>query len=246
MLAGLGLPAWAQVGDGPLAPMTAPPSIYSSAPPSVAVGVPRMAQQPAPAIAAGAAAPPVSRGTPEQAEAREERLFLRNAAAQSRFELDASRMAFAKSTNAGVRTLAAALINHHNTVGLELAHLLNSRGMAMPMLSNEQSRALKQMGKAGGSKFDALYRQYVGTAQAAVARDYEKAGAAIREPNLNAWIVRQVGNTRFHQAMFERSATDPQLAKWNRTAKPQAKAPIAGVQPVASTGVSRISASNSP
>lgn len=181
------------------------------------------------------------------AEARDERMFLRNAAAQSRFELDASRLAFTKSGNTAVRTLSAALINHHNTVGLELAHLLHSRGMAMPMLSNEQSRILKVLNKAGGSKFDALYMQQVGVAQAAVARDYEKAAAAIREPQVNAWIVKTLANTRFHQNMFERSSpADSQLAKGNRAIRPQAKTAPGGVQPVAATGLARVSASNNP
>ena len=240
MLAALGLSAWAQVGDGPIAPLTAPPTIYSSAPPSIAVAAPRMAPRP-PSFAA-ASLPSATRMTPE---GREERMFLRTAAAQSRFELAASRLAFAKSANGRVRALAASLINHHNTVGLELAHLLNARGMAMPMPSNEQSKALKQLNKLAGSKFDALYMQQVGLAQAAVARDYEKASATIREPQINAWIVKTLANTRFHQNMVERAASaDPQLGKWSRTAKPQAKAPLAGVQPVAATGIARLSASD--
>ena len=55
LLAVLGLPALAQVGDGPVAPMTAPPTIYSSAPPSIAVAVPRIAPRPA-NVATGASA----------------------------------------------------------------------------------------------------------------------------------------------------------------------------------------------
>ncbi|MFC5499030.1 DUF4142 domain-containing protein [Caenimonas terrae] len=220
--------------------MTAPPTIYSSAPPSIAVAVPRA---PRPTFAA-AAAVSATRMAPE---AREERMFLRNAAAQSRFELEASRQAFAKSSNPRVRELSAALINHHNTVGLELAHLLNARGMAAPMLSNEQTRALKRMNKLAGSKFDAVYMQQVGMGQAAVARDYEKASAVIHEPQVNAWIVKTLANTRYFQNMAERSLpADPQLARWNRAGKPQTRAPMPGVQPVSSTATAvRLSVSNS-
>ena len=236
MLAALGLPAWAQVGDGPVRPLTAPPTIYSSAPPSVAVATPRVAPRP-PSFAA-AAVPSATKMTPE---GRDERIFLRTAAAQSRFELTASRLAFAKSANGKVRALSASLINHHNTVGLELAHLLHSRGMAMPMPSNEQSKALKQLNKLAGSKFDALYMQQVGLAQAAVARDYEKASATVRDPQINAWIVKTLANTRFHQNMAERAApAEPQ----SRAPRPQVKAAMTGVQPVAATGIARISASD--
>ena len=243
LLAALGLPAWAQVGDGPVAPMTAPPTIYSSAPPSIAIRPgpsPELRAAPRPATFAAASVPSATRMT---SEARDERLFLRNAAAQSRFELDASKLAFAKSANPSVRALAAALINHHDTAGLELAHLLHWRGMALPMIGNDQRKALTQLGKLSGSKFDAVYMQQVGLAQATVARDYEKASATIREPQVNAWIVKTLANTRYHQNMVERAGTaDP---KWNRLpGKPQARAPI-GVQPVAAT-VGRLSASDSP
>ena len=242
VLAVLGLPALAQVGDGPVAPMTAPPTIYSSAPPSIAIGVPRMAPRP-PSYTPGAAA--AVSPTRMTAGAREERTFLRNAAAQSRFELDASRLAFTKSGNGSIRALAASLINHHNTIGLELAHLLNSRGMAMPMLGNPQRKVLNQLGKAGGSKFDSLYMQQVGLAQAAVARDYEKASAVIREPQINAWIVKTLANTRYHQNMVERAGPgDPQSVKWNRAIRPQVKAMVHGVEPVAATGSAGINASN--
>lgn len=241
VLVALGVSAWAQVGDGPVAPMTAPPSNFSPAPPSVAVSVPRPAPRP-PTFAAAS----VPNATPMTAETREERTFLRYAAAQSKFELDASRLAFAKSGNGKLRALAASLVNHHNTVGLELAHLLNSRAMAVPMISNEQRKVLNQLAKANGSRFDTIYMQHVGLAQAAVARDYEKAGAAIREPQLNGWIVKTLANTRFHQDLAERAGSgSSQQAKGNREARPLAKAPPPGVEPVAAT-VGRLNASNTP
>jgi predicted outer membrane protein len=241
VLVALGVPAWAQVGDGPVVPMTAPPGINSSAPPSVAVAVPRVSPRP-PTFAAGS----VSGATPMTPDAREERVFLRNAAAQSKFELDASRLAFAKSGNASVRALAASLINHNNTIGLELAHLLASRGMAVPMINNEQRKTLNQLAKASGARFDAIYMQHVGLVQAAVARDYEKASASIHEPQLNAWIVKTLGTTRFHQNMAERAGLrDGQQGKWNRAVKHQARTPLPGVQPV-SAAAGRLSASNTP
>ena len=253
VLAGLGLTAWAQVGDGPVPPLTAPPTIYSSSPPSAAVrpmssALPRVAPRQA-TFAAGS----VPAATPMTADGREERRFLREAAAQSRFELDASRLAFSKSSNSAVRSLAASLINHHNTVSLELTHLLNARGMALPMNSNEQRKALNQLAKSSGSRFDAVYMQQVGLAQAAVARDYEKASVAIRDPQINAWILKTLPTARYHLMLAER-AVDPHSLKSNRPAvRPtiaRAKVPMAlqatGVQPVAATTTSRLNASGTP
>lgn len=252
VLAGLGLTAWAQVEDGPVSPMTAPPTIYSSSPPSVAVrpmspALPRIA--PRQGTFAGASVPAA---TPMTTDGREERRFLREAAAQSRFELDASRLAFGKSSNSAVRSLAASLINHHNTVSLELTHLLSARGMALPMISNGQRKALSQLAKLSGSRFDAVYIQQVGLAQAAVARDYEKAAVAIREPQINAWIVKTLPTARHHLMLAER-AGDPRGLKTNRpVARPaDARAPVPAathteVKPVAATATSRLSASGTP
>lgn len=230
VLAVLGLSAWAQ---GPVPAMTAPPTIYSSSPPSAAVrsvssDQPRIARPPA--FAAGSV-PGVTRMTDD---AREERRFLREAAAQSRFELEASKIAFAKSSNAGVRALAASVINHQNTSSLELTHLLHGRGMAQPMIGNDQRKALNLLTKASGSKFDSAFMQQVGLAQANIARDYEKASATIREPQVNAWILKTLAAARYHQMMAERSMPgDPKLSKLNRAAPraPAVKAPVAAVQP---------------
>ena len=264
-VAALGLSAWAQA---PVPALTAPPTIYSSSPPSAAVRsmapeLPRVAPRP-PSFAAGSV-PGAVRMT---VDAREERRFLREAAAQSRFELEASKIAFGKSSNAGVRALAASVINHQNTSSLELTHLLHARGMAQPMIGNDQRKALNLLAKASGSKFDSAFMQQVGLAQATVARDYEKASAAIREPQVNAWILKTLAAARYHQMMAERSMPgDPQLSKVSRPAAKStaAKAPVAappqsptrglaaqplrpdavpGIQPVVSSQESRVSGSD--
>jgi putative membrane protein len=232
-LATLGLTGWAQVGDGPVPAMTAPPGAYAAAPPSVALhSLSPALVAPAPRLPTFAAAS-VPGATRMTADAREERRFLSDAAARNRFELDASRLAFAKSGNAAVRSLAAALINDHNTVGLELAHLLNARGMAMTMISNGQRKTLTQLGKlAGGSRFDLIYLEKVGLAQAAVARDYEKAAAETHDPQLDAWIEKTLPTIRYHQDMAEHATPrGAQLAKWNRAttrSAPGAVQPVAG------------------
>ena len=250
VLAGLAVSAWAQVGDGPVPALTAPPTIYSSSPPSVAVrpmspAQPRIAARPA-TFAAGS----VPTVAPLSADGREERRFLREAAAQSRFELDASRLAFSKSGNSAVRSLAASLINHHNTVGLELAHLLNARGLALPMVSNGQRKALNQLAKLTGSRFDSVYMQQVGGSQATVARDYEKASVAIRDPQINAWILKTLPSTRYQMTLAERAAPgDAQRA--NRASVrpavakapapiPQVQPPPAGLHPVLPSGASGV------
>ena len=241
LVAAVGLPAWA-VGDGPVRAIASPPAIYSSAAPAIAVrpttaGAPRVAPRP-PTFAAGS----VANTVPLSSDRREERRFLREAAAQSRFELDASKLAFSKSGNPAVRALAASLINHHNTLTLELTHLLNARGMALPMIGNEQRKALNRLAKLNGKRLDAAYIQQVGLAQAGVARDYEKASMAIHEPQINAWIAKTLPTTRYHLMLAERAVpADPRAARLNHSVARQ----TVPMQPVGGMADNRFSASGS-
>ena len=88
---------------------------------------------------------------------REERRFLREAAAASRFQGEAARLVLAKSTNEGVRSLAATLGSHHAASGDGLLRMLHRRGMAAPMLENSQRRALTRLVRLQGAKLDRTY-----------------------------------------------------------------------------------------
>jgi putative membrane protein len=141
------------------------------------------------------------------AQQREERRFLKEAAAASRFESEASRMALAKSNDAGVRSFAATLINHHASAGAALQHMLHNRGMAPPMLSNEQRKILNRLAKAGGAAFDREYIEEVGLKyQLDDLQGYEKAALAARDPALKAWLARTLPTLRYHVATAQRIA----------------------------------------
>jgi putative membrane protein len=169
------------------------------------------------------------------AQQREERQFLKEAAAASRFEAEASRMALGKSSDPAVRSFAATLINHHATVNIELLHMLQGRGMAAPMLGNSQRKVLNRLAKLHGAKFDREFLEEVALKhQQEDVQVYEKASLDAKEPRLKAWINRTLPTLRYHLATAERIApADVRLA---RTA--------AGSASVASTGGRSISRSN--
>ena len=146
---------------------------------------------------------------------REERRFLKDAAASSRFEAEASRMALARSSDPGVRSFAAMLINHHASVGNELLNLLYGRGMAAPMLANDQRKTLNRLARLQGAKFDRVYLEEVALKyQQEDVRYYEKASLVAREPRLKAWIDRTLPTLRYHMATAERLAPpDLKLAR---------------------------------
>lgn len=163
-----------------------------------------------PSFFAADAAKTAQRLTPE---VREERSFIRGAAASGRFEVQASRLALSKSGNARVRALAADLLEQHRDSQLELAHLLHSRDMAMPMLENEQVKVLKRLGKYSGAKFDREYLEQVGLkSHHENIRNYEKASTSLKDPAIKAWADQKLPALRVNLLAAERAA-GPQVTR---------------------------------
>jgi predicted outer membrane protein len=173
---------------------------------------PRPSPAARPAMFAPAAAANARRMTAEQ---RDERRFLKAAAANSRFEAEAARMALGKSNDPGVRSLAATLINYHASASNELLHMLHGRGMAAPMLANDQRKVLNRLAKLHGSKFDREFLREVALKnQHEDVQAYEQASFVAREPRLKGWIDRTLPTLRYHLATAERLApADVKLAR---------------------------------
>jgi predicted outer membrane protein len=165
-----------------------------------------------PAMFAPGAAASAKRMTPQQ---REEWRFLKDAAASSRFQSEAAHLALARSSDPGVRSFAATLINHHSTAGNELLHMLHTRGMAPPMLANDQRKTLNRLGKLHGGKFDREFMAEVGLRyQQDDVQYFEKARLVAAEPSLKGWIERNLPTLRYNLATAERLApADLRLAK---------------------------------
>lgn len=158
------------------------------------------AQRPVYAPSAAAEARPL---TPAQ---RLERRFLQIVAANMRFQAEASQMVAARSNNPAVKELAQTLMARQKTAQPELLHLLQARGMAMPIPGNEHAKVLKQLGKLTGAKFDRMYveeavlRPYQGDIA-----NFEKVLLQAGDPVLKAWIERQLPTLRFHVAKAEKA-----------------------------------------
>lgn len=154
------------------------------------------------AARAAAYAPEAARSAarlpPEQ---REERAVLRSMAATARFEAEACRLALARSASAGLKAWAAELLSQHDAGNTELVHLLHSRGMALPMLENDQRKALARLGRLSGTAFDREFREAVPLRHKARAQQLEKAQLAVADPLLKAWIGRQLAGLANQQAV---------------------------------------------
>lgn len=132
---------------------------------------------------------------------RLERRFLQIAAANLRFQAEASQLVMTRSNNPAVKELAQTLMARQKTAQPELLHLLQARGMAMPIPSNEHGKVLKQMSKLTGAKFDRLYvDEVVIRSYQTDIGNYEKVAAQAEDRVLKAWIERQLPTLRFHVA----------------------------------------------
>jgi predicted outer membrane protein len=171
------------------------------------------ASAPRPAVFAAAS---VANARPMSPEQREERRFLQHAAAASRFESDASRLAASKSTNPAVRAYATTLIEHHSAAGIELYHMLHGRGMAPPMLENAKRKTLNRLARLQGVKFDREYMDAVGAKyQNSGVQLYERAALTAQDATLKAWASRNLPTVREHAALGTRlaSGADARLVK---------------------------------
>lgn len=174
------------------------------------------APEPAPARRPSGFAPSsVKTASRMPVQEREDRAFIRAAAASNRFEAEAARLALAKSTDPRVRALATDLIVQYNATSLELQQLLHVRDMALPMMENEHRRVLKRLARLAGRKLDREFLDQVGLKHQRhdLAR-YERVSARTADPSLKAWVDRQLPAMRDQVAAAERMAMqEGRLAK---------------------------------
>lgn len=153
-------------------------------------------------------------------EQREERAFLRSAAAVVRFEAEASKLALAKSQNPGVRGWASDMLRLQEGNQAELMHLLHGRAMALPMLENEQRKLLARLAKLSGAKFDREFMETVALRQRAKLQAFERAQPAVADPAVKAWIERQMAPVREQMAIAERIGPEARTSVAGRGLRP--------------------------
>jgi len=121
------------------------------------------------------------------------RRFLQITDTNLRFQAEASRLAAARSNHPGVKELAETLLARQQSVQPELLYLLNARGMALPIPTNQHGKVLKQLGRLNGARFDRLYvdEVVVRSSQADVA-NFEKMATSAEDPVLRRWVERQL------------------------------------------------------
>lgn len=136
---------------------------------------------------------------PLPAAQRHERYFLQQAAANLRLQAEATQLALARTNNPSVKELAKLLQARQKTAQPEVLRMLQSRGMAMPLSTNEANKLVKRLAKLKGAQFDRLYVEeaVLRTYQADLA-NYEKMAGQAEDSVLKGWVERQLPVLRMH------------------------------------------------
>ena len=133
---------------------------------------------------------------------RLERRFLQLAAANLRFQAEASRLAQARSNNPAVKDLANTLLARQQTAQPELLRLLHARGMAHADPDQRADQGAQAAGQAQWREVRPAVRRGGGAALATSAdiANYEKLATQARTRCSRRWVERQLPTLRFQQA----------------------------------------------
>jgi len=158
--------------------------------------------------------PPPAPDRPEAQRARDaqrlDRAFLQSAAGHMRFQAQAARVVLGRSTSLAVLDLASDLASRHDQAEPELLRLLNARGMAFPMFTNDQVKALRDLKRLQGARLDRLFLEEVATrsAQADLAM-LERAVTGAEDAQLRRFAQRQAELMREQLARSARTQPAP-------------------------------------
>jgi putative membrane protein len=137
-----------------------------------------------------------------------ERLFASAAAANSLYEVEASRLALSRAANPQVKAYAQMVVDQLTQANHELATLMRAKGMTPPRgLAADKLTKLHRLTELSEANFDKGYVRSVGIDdhQADVAR-FERASREANDRDLKAWIGKVLPTLRGHLEAAQKTA----------------------------------------
>jgi putative membrane protein len=137
-----------------------------------------------------------------------ERMFASAAAANSLYEVEASRLALARAANPQVKAYAQMVVDQLTQANHELAALMRAKGMTPPRgLAADKLTKLHRLTELNEANFDKGYVRSVGIDdhQADVAR-FERASREANDHELKAWIGKVLPTLRGHLEAAQKTA----------------------------------------
>ena len=132
--------------------------------------------------------------------ARADAAFLKQAAENGHAEVESSKLAETKASDAKVKAFAKQMIDDHTKAGQELAALAASKGVEVsdgPSLA--QKAKIKLLGASEGAKFDAKYAEQFGVkAHEDTIKLFEKAANESKDGEVKAWASKTLPALKQH------------------------------------------------
>lgn len=138
--------------------------------------------------------------------ARADRKFIQDAAASGMFEVEVAQLGASKATDAGVKSYASMLVDHHTAANNELVQLANSKKVELPAAPpRAMRRDVEKLGKKSGADFDRDFVREVGIkAHEKDIKNFQKASEQVKDPQLKAWVDKTLPTLREHLAQAQK------------------------------------------
>jgi putative membrane protein len=149
-----------------------------------------------------------TRNLPDKSQkiARGDRKFIEHAAGTGMFEVQVAQLAAAKATDAGVKSYASMLVDHHTAANNELVKIANARGVELPAAPPRALRRdIEKLGKKSGQEFDRDFVRNVGIkAHEKDIRTFQDASKDVKDAELKAFVDKTLPSLREHLAAAQK------------------------------------------
>ena len=137
---------------------------------------------------------------------RRDRKFIEEAANSGMFEVQVSQLAAAKASDAGVKSFASMLVDHHTAANNQLVQLANARGVELPAAPKRALRRdIEKLGKKNGAEFDRDFVRDVGIkAHEKDIKLFQKARKDVKDPDLKAFVEKTLPVLQQHLAAAQK------------------------------------------
>jgi putative membrane protein len=146
-------------------------------------------------------------GTAGEGAPRAVQRFVRDVAAGNTAEIELSRMATEKSTNAGVKQFAEMMVRDHTAAGTDFKQVLSRHNMQVDESLDQKHRDLSQdLSHLNGSQFDHKYMEamvdgHEGMEDLLEGRANEKPNNQPLENDVNQWAAKTLPTVKHHLEM---------------------------------------------
>jgi putative membrane protein len=114
-------------------------------------------------------------------------------------EIDLSKLAQTKSTNADVKAFAQMMIDQHTKAAAELKTLAATKNISLPEASTEKTQdAVKDLNDKTGKDFDKKYADMMVDGHEKTIDKIEKASEKAKDPDIKIWATKMVPTLRTH------------------------------------------------